>query len=103
MIVVCIENTSNRGCTPITTSYWSLIMAFELPALPYDFAALEPHIDARTMEIHHGKHHAAYVAKGNAALEGTALAELTCPWEACGRLQELPADKQTAGVIYQYL
>ena len=71
-------------------------MAFELTPLPYDFAALEPHIDARTMEIHYGKHHAAYVAKGNAALEGTALADLTCPWEACGRLQELPADKQTA-------
>jgi Fe-Mn family superoxide dismutase len=40
-----------------------------LPALPYDFAALEPHIDARTMMIHHGKHHAAYVAGLNAALE----------------------------------
>lgn len=46
-------------------------MSFELPKLPYDFAALEPHIDARTMEIHHGKHHAAYVNNLNAALEGT--------------------------------
>lgn len=44
-------------------------MAFTLPALPYDFKALEPHIDARTMEIHHGKHHAAYVNNLNAALE----------------------------------
>jgi Fe-Mn family superoxide dismutase len=44
-------------------------MAFKLPDLPYDFNALEPHIDARTMEIHHGKHHAAYVAKLNEALE----------------------------------
>jgi len=44
-------------------------MAFELPNLPYAFDALEPHIDARTMEIHHGKHHAGYVAKLNAALE----------------------------------
>lgn len=44
-------------------------MAFELPALPYDKAALEPHIDARTMEIHHGKHHAAYVNNLNKALE----------------------------------
>jgi Fe-Mn family superoxide dismutase len=44
-------------------------MAFELPALPYAFNALEPHIDARTMEIHHGKHHATYVQKLNAALE----------------------------------
>lgn len=43
-------------------------MSFELPKLPYDFAALEPHIDAKTMEIHHGKHHAAYVNNLNAAL-----------------------------------
>jgi Fe-Mn family superoxide dismutase len=47
-------------------------MAYELPALPYAFDALEPHIDARTMEIHHGKHHAAYVANLNKALEGHA-------------------------------
>ena len=44
-------------------------MAHELPALPYAFDALEPHIDARTMEIHHGKHHAAYVNNLNKALE----------------------------------
>ena len=45
-------------------------MAHELPALPYDFSALEPHIDARTMEIHHDKHHNAYVTNVNKALEG---------------------------------
>ena len=44
-------------------------MAYSLPELPYAYDALEPHIDARTMEIHHDKHHAAYVAKVNAALE----------------------------------
>ncbi len=44
-------------------------MPFQLPALPYDFAALEPHIDAQTMQIHHGKHHAGYVNNLNAALE----------------------------------
>ena len=44
-------------------------MAFELPPLPYAFNALEPHIDAQTMEIHHDKHHAAYVNNANAALE----------------------------------
>ena len=44
-------------------------MAFTLPPLPYDFAALEPHIDAKTMEIHHGKHHQAYINNLNAAIE----------------------------------
>ena len=48
-------------------------MAFELPSLPYAHDALEPHIDARTMEIHHGKHHAGYTANLNAAVSGTAL------------------------------
>lgn len=47
-------------------------MAFELPKLPYAYDALEPHIDARTMEIHHSKHHAAYVTNLNKALEGKA-------------------------------
>jgi len=48
-------------------------MAFQLPDLPYAHDALEPHIDARTMEIHHGKHHAGYTNKLNAAIEGTDL------------------------------
>lgn len=48
-------------------------MSFKLPDLPYAYDALEPHIDARTMEIHHGKHHAGYTAKLNAAIEGTDL------------------------------
>ena len=57
-------------------------MAYELPELGYSYDALEPHIDARTMEIHHGKHHAAYVSKvndaiaGNAALEGKSIEDL---------------------------
>jgi len=50
-----------------------MIMAFELPKLPYAFDALEPNIDARTMEIHHGKHHAAYTNNLNNAVAGTAL------------------------------
>lgn len=50
-------------------------MAFTLPDLPYAYDALEPHIDARTMEIHHGKHHAGYTKKLNAAIEGTDLAD----------------------------
>ena len=48
-------------------------MAFQLPDLPYAFDALEPHIDARTMEIHHDKHHAGYTSKLNAAIQGTDL------------------------------
>lgn len=48
-------------------------MAFELPKLPYAYDALEPHIDARTMEIHHSKHHQAYITNLNAAIEGTDL------------------------------
>lgn len=48
-------------------------MAFKLPELPYAYAALEPHIDARTMEIHHSKHHNGYTNKLNAAIEGTDL------------------------------
>lgn len=49
-------------------------MAFELPKLPYAHDALEPHIDAKTMEIHHGKHHAGYTTKLNGAVEGTDMA-----------------------------
>src|SRR5882672_2507425 len=52
-------------------------MAFTLPALPYAFNALEPHIDARTMEIHHGKHHNAYVTNLNNAIAGTGAEKLS--------------------------
>ncbi len=52
-------------------------MAFELPQLPYAYDALEPHIDARTMEIHHTKHHAAYTSKLNDAIEGTPMADMS--------------------------
>ena len=50
-------------------------MAFSVPDLPYDFGALEPHIDARTMEIHHDRHHAAYVSNLNAAVSDTHQAD----------------------------
>jgi superoxide dismutase, Fe-Mn family len=49
-------------------------MPYEVPPLPYDYNALEPHIDEQTMRVHHDKHHQAYVDKVNAALEGTELA-----------------------------
>jgi len=53
--------------------HWEKKMAFELPKLAYDYNALEPHIDARTMEIHHSKHHAGYTSKLNAALDGAGV------------------------------
>jgi Fe-Mn family superoxide dismutase len=69
-------------------------MAYEVPPLPYDYDALEPHIDEETMRIHHDKHHQAYVDKANAALEGT-------DWDGkpiedvLKNLDQLPQDKQT--------
>ena len=70
-------------------------MAYTLPDLPYAFDALEPHIDARTMEIHHDKHHAAYVNNVNAALEGTDLADLPVE-ELLQSLDRVPDDKRNA-------
>ncbi len=70
-------------------------MAYELPKLPYAYDALEPYIDARTMEIHHTKHHQAYINNVNAALEGTALAGLDV-LELIQRLGEVPEEKRTA-------
>ncbi len=70
-------------------------MAFSVPDLPYAFDALEPYIDAQTMEIHHDKHHAAYVTNANAALEGTEWAD-TPVEEILTNLSALPADKLNA-------
>ena len=68
-------------------------MAYEVPALPYAYDALEPHVDKATMEFHHDKHHQAYVDKANAALEGTELEGK--PVEAALKaFSTLPADKQ---------
>ena len=70
-------------------------MAYSVPDLAYPFDALEPHIDARTMEIHHDKHHAAYVTNLNAALEGTEWIDR--PIEAViANLEILPEDKRAA-------
>src|SRR3954462_4940455 len=70
-------------------------MAYEVPPLPYDYAALEPHIDEATMKVHHDKHHQAYVDKANAALEGTDFADKSIE-EILKNLDALPADKQKA-------
>ncbi|MCB0881299.1 MAG: superoxide dismutase [Thermoleophilia bacterium] len=68
-------------------------MPFELPPLPYPNDALEPHIDAQTMEIHHDRHHKAYVDNANKALEGTEWADKPVE-EILKNLDKLPADKQ---------
>lgn len=70
-------------------------MAHSVPKLPYAFNALEPHIDAKTMEIHHGKHHAAYVAKLNAAIEGTPL-EAKSIQDLISKISIVPEDKRGA-------
>ena len=64
-------------------------MAYSLPELPYALDALEPHIDAQTMEIHHGKHHNAYITKVNAALEGSGLAEQSIE-DLCRNIDSVP-------------
>jgi Fe-Mn family superoxide dismutase len=68
-------------------------MAFSVPDLPYDYGALEPHIDEATMKVHHDKHHQAYVDKANAALEGTEWEDKDVE-EVLRNLSSLPDDKQ---------
>jgi Fe-Mn family superoxide dismutase len=71
-------------------------MAYEVPALPYAYDALEPHIDEATMRLHHDKHHQAYVDKANGALEGTELADKPIT-EVVANLAAVPEDKR--GVV----
>src|SRR5690625_2223989 len=66
-------------------------MAYELPDLPYEYDALEPHIDERTMKIHHTKHHQGYTNKVNAALEGHEFENLPIE-EVLRRIKEVPED-----------
>jgi Fe-Mn family superoxide dismutase len=68
-------------------------MAYEVPALPYDYGALEPHVDEETMRLHHDKHHQAYVDKANAALDGTEWADQTIE-DVLQNLDRLPEDKR---------
>ncbi len=70
-------------------------MPFTLPQLPYPADALEPHIDRQTMEIHHGRHHKAYVDNANKALDGTKWADAD-PIEVIQNLSQIPEDKRTA-------
>src|SRR6188472_2419883 len=68
-------------------------MAFEVPPLPYDYNALEPHIDEQTMRVHHDKHHQAYVDNANKALEGTEWADRPVE-DVLRSLGSLPEDKR---------
>jgi Fe-Mn family superoxide dismutase len=70
-------------------------MAYTLPPLPYPNNALEPHIDARTMEIHHDKHHNTYVTNLNKALEGRGIAEQSIE-DLCRNIEKIPEDIRTA-------
>ena len=70
-------------------------MAYTLPPLPYPNNALEPHIDAKTMEIHHDKHHNAYVTNLNAALEGKGLPEQSIE-DLCRNIEKVPEDIRAA-------
>lgn len=70
-------------------------MAFELPKLEYDYSALEPNIDAKTMEIHHTKHHQGYTNKLNAAIEGTDFASKSIE-EILGSISDVPETIRTA-------
>jgi Fe-Mn family superoxide dismutase len=69
-------------------------MAFELPPLPYDYAALEPHIDEQTMRVHHDKHHQAYIDNANKALEGTTWADNSVE-SVLAELDAIPEDIRT--------
>ena len=77
-------------------------MAFELPALPYAYDALEPHIDARTMEIHHGKHHAGYTNNLNAAIEGSDLAGKGIEEILANISKASPAVRNNGGGFYNH-
>lgn len=96
-----VSNQTDTGTDPEThndfgtTSGDITTMAYSLPDLPYAYDALEPHIDARTMEIHHTKHHQAYISKVNAALEGTSLAEQDI-LQVISDLSAVPDDKRGA-------
>jgi Fe-Mn family superoxide dismutase len=71
-------------------------MAFELPPLPYDYAALEPHIDTQTMQIHHDKHHAAYVTNLNNALQGQPQWESMSVVDILRQINSVPENIRTA-------
>ncbi len=70
-------------------------MTHQLPSLPYDFGALEPYIDTTTMQIHHGKHHQAYITNLNKAIEGTPFADMAIE-ELLAKIESVPENIRTA-------
>ncbi len=70
-------------------------MTHQLPSLPYDFGALEPYIDTTTMQIHHGKHHQAYITNLNKAIEGTSFADMAIE-ELLAKIESVPENIRTA-------
>src|SRR5205814_2220621 len=89
-----LENSPNP-LTALIRGLTLLIMAYELPKLPYDYNALEPHIDARTMEIHHTKHHQAYITNVNNAIKGKADLESKSVEDLISNLNSVPEDIRT--------
>lgn len=79
-------------------------MAFAFPDLPYDFGALEPHIDAQTMEIHYDRHHRAYFTNFTGAIDGTPLADQSIE-EVCGGINadSAPAVRNNGGGFYNHI
>src|SRR5688500_9803504 len=89
------EPSDTSQFEPFGTTTERTPMAYEVPPLPYDYGALEPHIDEATMKVHHDKHHQAYVDKANAPLEGTDSDGKPIE-EVLQNLDSLPSDKQKA-------
>jgi Fe-Mn family superoxide dismutase len=96
--VVLARHLQRHSCRVITEhnlSTGGTVMAYTVPELPYPKNALEPHIDAQTMEIHHDKHHAAYVTNLNKALEGSGVAEQSIE-DLCRNISSVPEKIRTA-------
>src|SRR6266478_2455756 len=92
MFNTLLSPKQQKGIRRLRKNQLTNIMAYELPPLPYPKDALEPFIDAQTMEIHHDKHHGAYVTNVNKAIAGKADLEKRTVWELISNLDAVPAD-----------
>jgi len=94
---LCLVASFNQGIIGSSqNNQIGIFMAYELPPLPYPKEALEPHIDAQTMEIHHDKHHAAYVTNVNKAIAGKPDLEKKSVEQLISSLDAVPADVRNA-------